>query len=83
MTDRRIVISGHEGVSFETQSQADAYMRGYNSRATEAEQLRKENEELKAKLRKAKDALRFYAFCQGQDGNIGYRARTTLKEIEK
>ena len=34
------------------------------------------------KLDKAKDALNFYAYGQGVDGNIGNRARTTLEEIK-
>jgi hypothetical protein len=51
----------------------------YHFRIVEA--LRRENEELKAKLDKAKNALNFYAYCQGVDGNIGHRARTTLEEL--
>lgn len=52
----------------------------HHSRIVEA--LKAENEELKAKLEKAKDALNFYAYCQGGSGNIGHRARTTLEGIE-
>ena len=60
MTDRRIVISGHEGVSFETQSEADAYLRGYNSRATKFEQLRKRLAELETLLEQANNKIKWY-----------------------
>ncbi len=50
----------------------------------ESEQLRKENEELKAKLEKAKVALRFYGGCGRifkEEINQNQRARKTLEEI--
>ena len=55
--------------------------------------LQEENEQLKAKLEKAKDALRFYGSAAnyerdfGDDSKIesdvGHRARTTLGEIDE
>lgn len=71
-------------------TKGDGDARYHHSRIVEA--LRRENEELKAKLDKAKDALRFYGDKHEypNDGpfgtcstDFGQRARTTLEEVTK